>query len=103
MDISEVVIARMRHKYSMYEKMTWDAGDVTDLKYPEGTFDLAFDKGTLDALISDKKGPWDYGPEVQQRLQGYISSINRILATKGIWIIISFEQPHFLRRELQSD
>ena len=70
--------------------MTWDAGDIIDLKYLESTFDLPFDKGTLDALINDKKGPWDYGPEVQNRLQGYIASINRVLATKGIWIIISY-------------
>ena len=71
--------------------MTWDAGDIIDLKYLESTFDLPYDKGTLYALISDKKGPWDYSPEIQNRLQGYVSSIIPVLATKGICIIISFE------------
>jgi len=48
--------------------MTWDAGDVTNLAYSDASFDLALDKGTLDAVISNKAGPWDYGEEVRGRL-----------------------------------
>merc|ERR1719264_1132594 len=93
----------MREKYSEHGEMKWEVGDVTDLKYPPGSFDLALDKAALDALISDKEGPWDYGEEVQGRLMRYVASTSRILKQGGLWIIISFEQPHFLRPKIACD
>ena len=50
-DISPTVIEQMAAEYP---HMEWRTMDATHMDYPEGHFDVAIDKGTLDALISGK-------------------------------------------------
>jgi ubiquinone/menaquinone biosynthesis C-methylase UbiE len=50
-DISPSVIEQMKKEFP---EMVWEVMDATKMSYKDGEFDVAIDKGTLDALISGK-------------------------------------------------
>jgi hypothetical protein len=52
-DISTVVIEDMSHTYAEYPDVEWLVMDCTKMTFEDGFFDIAFDKGTVDALICD--------------------------------------------------
>jgi 2-polyprenyl-3-methyl-5-hydroxy-6-metoxy-1,4-benzoquinol methylase len=53
-DISDVVIDKMREKYKeSHPEMVWRVADARNLEDASGTYDCAFDKGTVDALMSN--------------------------------------------------
>ena len=53
LDYSRVCIESMRRLHaSSHPDLVWVEGDVRDLPFPDASFDLAIDKGTLDALIA---------------------------------------------------
>ena len=37
--------------------------DIRDLKYEDGSYDVVFEKGTLDALLVTEKDPWKMSQE----------------------------------------
>jgi len=79
-DYCESVIQQMKEKYSQRSDMTFQVMNVTDLKFPDGSFDLAFDKGTLDALFC---------AAVDVDLQKMIENVYRILRpSRGIYCIV---------------
>ena len=84
-DISQTVIQQMRKKYEGNEKLEWEVMDCTDLKYPDQTFDLVVDKGTLDALYCSDSAK-DVIPKT-------LSEIQRVLKPGGVFIDISFGSP----------
>lgn len=51
-DISEVVIARMRQRYADLRGMTWMAMDATKLSFKRKSFDVVVEKGLLDVLVA---------------------------------------------------
>lgn len=54
-DISESVIEQMSTATSSKgKKMEWLVMDGCDLKFPDASFDVVLDKGTLDAVICGK-------------------------------------------------
>jgi len=58
MDISEVVLQKMREKTSTKESckgFKYEAMDATNMRYDSDTFDVVIDKGTYDALACDPK------------------------------------------------
>ncbi len=50
-DISEVCIKQMRARNTARKHMTYEVMDVRSLKYPDGKYDMAIDKSTIDALL----------------------------------------------------
>ena len=50
-DISSVVIGQMKEKYASEANIEWVIGDCQKINYPPASFDVVFDKGTLDSLI----------------------------------------------------
>jgi hypothetical protein len=81
----------MSEKHARMSEMTWEVQDVTNMTFARNSFEVALDKSTMDALLSDKESPWDYGDVVHQRINGYVKSVHRSLKTGGVWIIIAFE------------
>lgn len=76
--------------------------DVLKMTYPDSSFDIVLDKGTMDALFVDKD-PWEqYDPEIAQMCH----EISRVIRPGGLYVMITFDQPHFrkphlLRQEYQ--
>ncbi|KAF8623206.1 hypothetical protein AX15_006444 [Amanita polypyramis BW_CC] len=100
-DYSSVVIEQMRQRHgNTRPEMEWHEMDVRDLKFESGTFDVAIDKGTMDAMMTAKGDVWDPPPCVVEDCTKEVDEAIRVLRKGGIFIYITFGQPHFRRRYL---
>lgn len=55
--------------------VVWKYGDVRNLvDIPDGSIDVAFDKGTLDAMIYGS--PWDPPNEVRENTAKYMTEVS---------------------------
>lgn len=100
-DFSTVVIDSMRQKHEQERPhMRWEVMDMTDLKYESGTFDVVIDKAAMDALMTDEGDVWDPNPEVLEAADRMCGHMSRVLKPHGVFLQISFAQPHFRRRYL---
>ncbi|KAJ1940256.1 hypothetical protein FBU59_003867 [Linderina macrospora] len=102
-DYSDIVIGQMRERTAHQPKMTWEVMDVTDMKFDNGSIDVALDKGTLDALMCEKGDVWEPSEELCERVRGEVDEVVRVLAPGGKFIWITFGQPHFRKRHLVRD
>ena len=80
-DFFAVVITNMASRYSAEKTIEWRVMDVRHMmELKDEEFEVAIDKGTLDAMISGS--PWDPPPEVRQNTSEYINEV-------GSYIIIA--------------
>jgi EEF1A lysine methyltransferase 4 len=102
LDYSEKVIALMRSRTAHLSQMKWIVGDIFELYNAVGDelFDVALDKGTLDALLTSKHDPWDPEVEIVENIEAYMKQVYDHLEPGGSFIHITFVQPHFRRRFL---
>jgi len=96
MDFSQMAIETMREK-TKGKQMQWDVMDCMDLRYADSSFDVVIDKGTMDALMCEKGEAWDLPDEIAERCERELSGVYRVLKPAGIFIYITFGQPHFRR------
>ncbi|KAL9115610.1 MAG: hypothetical protein Q9187_007235 [Circinaria calcarea] len=74
-DFSAVVIANMASRYSAEKAIDWRVMDVRHMvEFRDEEFEVAIDKGTLDAMISGS--PWDPPLEVKQNTSEYINEVS---------------------------
>lgn len=101
-DFSEVVIENMRKKCGEeMPEMDWLVMDVLDMsQFPDASFDVAIDKGTMDALMCEKGDVWELDPKVAEVCHKMCSEVSRVVKPGGRYIQITFGQPHFRRKIL---
>ncbi|KAI0718817.1 S-adenosyl-L-methionine-dependent methyltransferase [Fomitopsis betulina] len=101
-DYSGVVIEKMKHKYAETRpEMEWHEMNIRDLAFDSGAFDVAIDKGTMDAMMTAKGDVWDPPEEVIQNCNREVDEVLRVLRKPGgIFIYLTFGQPHFRKRYL---
>ena len=88
-DFEENVIKKMNNRGA--EHVEYKVMDVTKMTFEDSSFDYAIDKGTLDALCSDRS------PETASRVVDYLNEIVRVLNTKGgTYICVSLLQDFVL-------
>lgn len=80
--------------------MIYEVMDVRDIKYPDGFFDAAIDKSTIDALLC--------GDDAYVNVALMMKEVQRVLKTDGQYIAISYGKPenrayHFEREHLSFD
>ena len=74
-DFSAVVIANMASRFRPENAIEWRVMDVRHMvEFGDEEFEVAIDKGTLDAMISGS--PWDPPPEVKQNTSDYINEVS---------------------------
>ena len=79
--------------------MKWEVFDILEqFPHPDNSFDLAIDKGTLDALIIDEADHWEIEDEVYEKSAKYFRNVFNCLKPGGTFIQITFGQPHFRQR-----
>lgn len=79
-DFSTIVIKLMAAKN--LEGVTWLCEDVRDMPIIESqSIDVAFDKGTLDAMINGS--PWDPPDEVKSNTSRYMKEV-RIIPSRHL-------------------
>ncbi|KZT67367.1 S-adenosyl-L-methionine-dependent methyltransferase [Daedalea quercina L-15889] len=101
-DYSGVVIEKMKHKHAEARpEMEWHEMDIRDLSLESGSFDVAVDKGTMDAMMTAKGDVWDPPEEVVQNCNREVDEVLRVLRKPGgVFIYLTFGQPHFRERYL---
>ncbi|KAM5536605.1 hypothetical protein V8D89_009700 [Ganoderma adspersum] len=100
-DYSGILIEKMKHKHAdLAPEMEWHEMDIRDLKFDADSFDVAIDKGTMDAMMTAKADVWDPPEEVVQNCNREVDEVLRVLRKGGIFIYLTFGQPHFRRRYL---
>ncbi|KAF2272335.1 S-adenosyl-L-methionine-dependent methyltransferase [Westerdykella ornata] len=101
-DFSTVVINDMTNRFSDRSGIDWKVADVRCMTHVEaGDFDVAIDKGTLDAMISGSL--WDPPAHVRDNIKKYIDAVVRVLKTGGVFLYITYRQPHFMKPLLLRD
>jgi len=96
-DFSQVVIDAMKSKYASLNTR-WILMDVRELDFPDASVDIAIDKGTLDAFIHGSL--WDPPEDVRTNVGKYVDEVARVLRPGGLWLYITYRQPHFLKPHL---
>ncbi|KAI0738534.1 S-adenosyl-L-methionine-dependent methyltransferase [Daedaleopsis nitida] len=100
-DYSAILIEKMRHKHEQSTpEMEWYEMDIRDLKFDGNSFDVAIDKGTMDAMMTAKADVWDPPEEVVQNCNREVDEVLRVLRKGGVFVYLTFGQPHFRRRYL---
>lgn len=102
-DFSSVVIKRLAEQHIDKPEMTWIEGDIRSLTFPDASFDVAIDKGTMDALLAEKGDVWNPSDEVRQACREEIDEVTRVLAPGGVFLYLTFGQPHFRKPHLLRD
>lgn len=92
----------MSQRHSQIEGIVWKQVDVRDMSdISNESIDVAFDKGTLDAMIHGS--PWSPPDEVRENTSKYLKEVHRVLKDQGVFLYITFRQPHFMRPLLNAD
>lgn len=104
-DYSQPLIDQMAQRSKHCPLMTWECADIFNLlnHFPTKRFDVAIDKGTLDALLTIKHDPWNPPDTLVSQMQNYMHQVASVLVPGGIFIHITFAQPHFRKRFLERD
>ncbi|KAK8571667.1 hypothetical protein V6N13_047325 [Hibiscus sabdariffa] len=88
-DFSKVVISGMlRRNVRDRPNMRWRVMDMTQMQFPDDTFDVVLDKGGLDALMEPELGP--------QLGSKYLSEVKRVLKSGGKFICLTLAESHVL-------
>ncbi len=69
-DFSTVLIEQMRSKRP---EMVWEVMDVRHLQYEVSRFEVAIDKGTLDAMLHGSL--WDPPADVRANVAQYVDEV----------------------------
>lgn len=103
MDFSSVAIEVLKKQNVDRPEMSFDVMDIRKLEYQDNSFDIAIDKGTMDAMLCYKGSPWDPPEEVVENCNKEISEAARVLKSGGKFLMVSFRPSHFLRPRVQSE
>ncbi|KEP63126.1 UNVERIFIED_CONTAM: hypothetical protein HHA_221818 [Hammondia hammondi] len=81
--------------------MEYLCADMTRLDFLRANaFDVVIDKAAMDALMTEEGSVWEPRIAVRQAADGYLAGVGRCLKPGGLFIQITFQQPHFRRRYL---
>jgi SAM-dependent methyltransferase len=110
-DFAASVIVRMTAEHAERRPlMRWLEMDMLDMSaFPDGSFDIVIDKGSLDALQAAIKDVWEPSAECCVQAHTFLRETRRVLrgggggggggggdgGGAGQFFSVSFEQPHF--------
>ncbi|KAB5580048.1 hypothetical protein GE09DRAFT_1279050 [Coniochaeta sp. 2T2.1] len=96
-DFSPKLVKTMTERHKSRPGIVWEEVDVRDMgnRIAEGSVDIAFDKGTMDVMIHGS--PWNPPAEVKDNTARYMSEVHRMLKADGVFLYVTFRQPHFMR------
>ena len=101
-DFSQTVIALMAAKHVQRSRMRWIEMNMLELDFPAQSFDVVLDKAAMDALLVDEGSVWDPKEECKKDVHRYCLCVSKCLKPKGLFLQITFAQPHFRRKYLEN-
>ncbi|XP_017554627.1 EEF1A lysine methyltransferase 4 [Pygocentrus nattereri] len=97
-DYSSVCVESMAERHSDCAGLSWVCMDISHLAFPNASFDVVIEKGTLDAMLVDEEDPWNISDSNAQLMHQVLSEISRVLKPGGRFVSVTFAQPHFRKR-----
>ncbi|KAH6627217.1 hypothetical protein B0J18DRAFT_426811 [Chaetomium sp. MPI-SDFR-AT-0129] len=99
-DFAPALVSMMSERHKEVPGIRWLQMDVRDMVgLANKSVSVAFDKGTLDAMLHGS--PWSPPADVLENTEKYMREVHRVLADDGVFLYITFRQPHFMRILLQ--
>lgn len=86
-DFSAVVIENMKRKCKDLTEMQWMVMDMTNMTFPEGSFEVIIEKATLDALMVEERDPWNPTGDIRNSMDCVLSQVNLHSVTSMSYII----------------
>lgn len=74
-DFSPACIAAMRARYARCPGLRWAVMDIRALAFPDATFDVVLEKGTLDVLMVEESDPWDVSPQAAAAMRRVLMEV----------------------------
>lgn len=98
-DISAVAVEKMQKRLLSkgYPDIRVVEADMLDLPFGDESFDVVIEKGTMDVLFVDSGDPWNPRPATLNKVMAMLKGVHRVLKPDGVFISITFGQPHFRR------
>lgn len=98
-DLSSIAVENMKKRLEIkgIKEIKVVEADMLDLPFNDESFDVVIDKGTIDVLFVDSGDPWNPKAETVIKVMKTLKGVHRVLKKDGIFISISFGQPHFRR------
>ncbi|KAI5475725.1 S-adenosyl-L-methionine-dependent methyltransferase [Pseudohyphozyma bogoriensis] len=87
-DFSSVVIDRLSKQHRDKPEMKWIKGDVRSLPFEDGSYDVAIDKGTMDAMLAEKGDVWNPSEEVKKACRQEVDEVCRVLVHGGVFLYL---------------
>uniref|UniRef100_A0A0W0FXJ9 Methyltransferase domain-containing protein n=1 Tax=Moniliophthora roreri TaxID=221103 RepID=A0A0W0FXJ9_MONRR len=92
-DYSSVVIEQMRDRHGEKRpEMEWHEMDVRDLHFEGDSFDVAIDKGTMDAMLAVKGDIWN---PPQQVVDDCTNEVNEVVRDSVAYLVFSGKEMDF--------
>ncbi|XP_035167938.1 EEF1A lysine methyltransferase 4 [Oxyura jamaicensis] len=76
-DFSPACIEAMRARYARCPRLRWAVMDMRALAFPDASFDVVLEKGTLDVLLVDEKDPWRVSPRAAAAMHRVLAEVRR--------------------------
>ncbi|WCJ33842.1 EEF1A lysine methyltransferase 4 [Euphorbia peplus] len=98
-DLSKIAVEKMQQRLSAkgYKEIKVVEADMLNLPFSNESFDVVVEKGTMDVLFVNSGDPWNPKPATVTQVNAMLTNVHRVLKPDGIFISISFGQPHFRR------
>ncbi|KAE9419698.1 hypothetical protein Angca_005816, partial [Angiostrongylus cantonensis] len=92
-DFSKVVVDNGR---TFHPEMKWICEDIRSLaSIPSDSFDVVLEKATIESMLVGEKSAWNPSDNTLCIVDDVLRSVTRVLTSDGIFVSVSFTQPHF--------
>ncbi|TIA70317.1 hypothetical protein E3P91_03165 [Wallemia ichthyophaga] len=104
-DYSPVCIDNMTKANESRSGMQWCVMDIRQLDLPDNSFDVAIDKGTMDALLAGVRDPWNPQDSIVHDCTSEVREVQRVLKPEpsSVFIYHTYAPPHFRKPLLNTD
>jgi len=99
-DYSRIVIEKMKTLNHSRPELEWTLGDFRQLPFESHSFDVAIDKASMDSMCTEPHDPWNPPQHMLDDCNAEVDEVTRVLKPDGIFIYLTFAQPHFRRKVL---
>jgi len=92
-DFSQTLIDRCA---GAYQHMQWVCADMRDLSsIPSNSIGVVIEKAAIDSLTVNEKSQWTMSKSATHDVHLTLKHVFRVLKNGGVFVSISFTQPHF--------